>query len=184
MTGYSGIWPALVTPLTDGGAIDAEGAEGLIEALIGTGIGGLYVCGGTGEGVLLRPGQRREMAEVAIAAVGGRVPVMIHVGTTDTETAVELAQHASLAGADAVSAVPPLLWLSVCGDQGRTIARHRRGRPVPVARVLHPRCHRRQDDGRADHRHLCAGRDCRPQYTSEDLGVLAGNSWPSATRRN
>lgn len=110
MTGYSGIWPALVTPLTDGGAIDAEGAEGLIEALIGTGIGGLYVCGGTGEGVLLRPGQRREMAEVAIAAVGGRVPVMIHVGTTDTETAVELAQHASLAGADAVSAVPPFYY--------------------------------------------------------------------------
>lgn len=110
MTRFTGIWPALVTPLTPEGAIDAEGAESLIEALIAAGIGGLYVCGGTGEGVLLRPAQRREMAEVAIAAAAGRVPVMVHVGTTDTETAVELAQHASLAGADAVSAVPPFYY--------------------------------------------------------------------------
>ncbi len=110
MARFAGIWPALVTPITDEGAIDAPATEALIDALIATGVGGLYVCGGTGEGVLLSPSQRREMAEVAVGAVAGRVPVMVHVGTTDTETAVELAQHASLVGADAVSAVPPFYY--------------------------------------------------------------------------
>lgn len=107
---FRGIWPALVTPLTDEGDIDAQAAEALVEALVATGIGGLYVCGGTGEGVLLQPEARRRMAEVAVKAAAGRVPVMIHVGTTDTKTAAELGAHASKIGADAVSAVPPFYY--------------------------------------------------------------------------
>jgi len=107
---FKGIWPALVTPLAKDGSIDAQAAERLIEALIATGIGGLYVCGGTGEGVLLQPEQRRQMAEAAVRATAGRVPVMVHVGTTDTRTAMDLARHASRIGADAVSAVPPFYY--------------------------------------------------------------------------
>lgn len=103
---FTGIWPALVTPLTEEGQVNAQVAEELIEALIATGIGGLYVCGSTGEGILLPPDTRRKMAEVAIGAAAGRVPVMVHVGAINTERAVELAQHANLAGADAISAVP------------------------------------------------------------------------------
>ena len=110
MDRFTGIWPALVTPLTPEGGVDVAATEHLIESLIATGIGGLYVCGGTGEGVLLPPRVRREMAEVAIGAVAGSLPVMIHIGAIVTETAVELAEHASLAGADAISAVPPFYY--------------------------------------------------------------------------
>ena len=110
MDKFTGIWPALVTPLTPQGDVDVPAVEKLIENLIATGIGGLYVCGGTGEGVLLSPDVRREMAEVAIGAVAGRLPVMAHIGAIATETAVELAQHANLAGADAISAVPPFYF--------------------------------------------------------------------------
>ncbi|NLG51836.1 MAG: dihydrodipicolinate synthase family protein, partial [Chloroflexi bacterium] len=107
---FTGIWPALVTPLTNEGKIHVEATEKLVADLLATGIGGLYVCGGTGEGVLLSPAQRREMAELVIRLVAGRVPVMIHVGDITTETSVELAQHASLVGADAVSAIPPFYY--------------------------------------------------------------------------
>ncbi len=107
---FQGIWPALVTPLTAGGELNVPVTEVLIEDLISAGIGGLYVCGGTGEGVLLPNHVRREMAEVAIKAARGRVPVMVHVGALRTETAVELAQHAKLAGCDALSAVPPFYY--------------------------------------------------------------------------
>jgi N-acetylneuraminate lyase len=110
MGAFSGIWPALVTPLTAEGQVDAAATEGLIEALLATGIGGLYVCGGTGEGVLLPPAVRREMAELAVSVVAGRVPVMVHVGSINTEVAVELAQHANLVSADAISAVPPFYY--------------------------------------------------------------------------
>ena len=110
MVEFRGIWPALVTPLDATGRVDVEAAGKLIEALLQTGIGGLYVLGGAGEGVLLSRGVRHEMAEVVMAAVGGRVPVMAHVGALSTDTAIELTQHANLAGVDAVSAVVPFYY--------------------------------------------------------------------------
>ena len=110
LDGFSGIWPALVTPLDQHGNVNVRAVGHLVDALVATGIGGLYVCGGTGEGILLSPSARREMAEVAISAAGGRVPVMVHVGAADTETAIQLGEHANLAGADAISAVPPFYY--------------------------------------------------------------------------
>lgn len=110
MQKFTGIWPALVTPLTAEGRINVKATEQLVESLLATGIGGLYVCGGTGEGVLLSPEARREMAEAVISIVAGQVPVMVHVGAITTETAIELTRHANLAGADAVSAIPPFYY--------------------------------------------------------------------------
>ena len=110
MSGFRGIWPALVSPLNEDGTINAAVTEDLVSAQIAAGISGLYVCGSTGEGVLLSLAQRREMAEVAIAAARGRVPVMVHVGAINTEQAVDLAQHANLAGADAIAAIPPFYF--------------------------------------------------------------------------
>lgn len=110
MVHYGGIWPALVTPLTTSGDVNTPVVERLVNDLIAAGISGLYVCGGTGEGVLLAPAVRRAMAEVALGAASGRVPVMVHIGAINTETAVGLAQHASLIGADAISSVPPFYY--------------------------------------------------------------------------
>ncbi len=110
MDKFVGIWPALVTPLTTEGRVDVRVAERLIEDLLATGVAGLFGCGGTGEGIMLSPQVRRQMAEVVIGTVGGDVPVMIHVGAIDRETTLELANHATSAGADAVSAVPPFYY--------------------------------------------------------------------------
>jgi N-acetylneuraminate lyase len=110
MSHFRGIWPALVTPLTLRGEVDTQAAQRLIEAVIATGIGGLYVCGGTGEGVLLSGEARRRMAQCAVDAVAGRVPVMVHVGAITTQEAVELTEHANRIGADAVSAIPPFYY--------------------------------------------------------------------------
>jgi N-acetylneuraminate lyase len=110
MTHFTGIWPALVTPLTERGEVDVHAAQALIEALIATDIGGLYVCGGTGEGVLLSAHARQRMAQCAVDAVAGRVPVMVHVGAITTREAVDLAEHANRIGADAVSAIPPFYY--------------------------------------------------------------------------
>ncbi|NLV74864.1 MAG: dihydrodipicolinate synthase family protein [Chloroflexi bacterium] len=110
MPHYTGIWPALVTPLTDEHQVNEAATAKLINDLIASGISGLYVCGGTGEGVILLPEVRRTMTEVALGVVAGRVPVIVHVGAVNTDQAVGLAQHASLIGADAISAVPPFYY--------------------------------------------------------------------------
>lgn len=173
MSMFTGIWPALVTPLTADGAIDARAAEELIEALVATGIGGLYVCGGTGEGVLLSPASRREMAEVSIAAVAGRVPVMVHVGTADTGTAVELAQHANLAGADAVSAVPPFYYgytFAAVKEHYRAIAA---ASSVPLYMYYIPDATGVQMNAEQILEICAIDGIAGLKYTSEDLGTLA-----------
>lgn len=110
MVEFRGIWPALVTPLDAKGHVDVEATQRLVDVLLEARISGLYVLGGAGEGILLSRGVRHEMAEVALAAVGGRVPVMVHVGALATDTAIELAEHANLAGTDAISAVLPFYY--------------------------------------------------------------------------
>jgi N-acetylneuraminate lyase len=110
MTRFTGVWPALITPLTEDDQINVSMARRLVDHLIDCGIGGLYVCGGTGEGVLLPVREREKMGETVVEQANGRVPVMLHVGATATAEAVELARHAEAAGADAVAAVPPFYY--------------------------------------------------------------------------
>jgi N-acetylneuraminate lyase len=110
MTRFTGVWPALVTPLTETDHVDVPMVHRLVEHLLGARVGGLYVCGGTGEGILLPACERRRMAEAAIEQVDGRVPVIVHVGAVATSEAMELAAHAEAIGADAVAAIPPFYY--------------------------------------------------------------------------
>jgi len=43
--------------------------------------------------------------------VGGKVPVIIHVGASNTAEAVDMAKHAESAGADAVASIPPWYYI-------------------------------------------------------------------------
>ena len=104
-----GIWPALVTPFTDdGSALAPARVEPLVKHLIDAGSNGFFVCGGTGEGSAMSVPERKAMTEATIAAVAGAVPLIFQVGATSTANAVELAQHAADAGADAVASVAPV----------------------------------------------------------------------------
>ena len=104
-----GIWPALVTPFTDDGSdLAPERVAPLVGHLLAQGATGFFVCGGTGEGIAMSVPERKQMAEATIAAVSGQVPLILQVGATTTDNAVELAQHAAQAGADAVASVAPV----------------------------------------------------------------------------
>jgi N-acetylneuraminate lyase len=104
---FHGAWPALVTPATDDGGVAVSMLAQLTEYLIGKGVGGLYLCGSTGEGVFLSVPERRQVAETVVKQVAGRIPVIVHVGTVATRHAVMLAQHAQEAGADGVASILP-----------------------------------------------------------------------------
>ncbi len=110
MQRWTGIWPALVTPLTGDERINVPVTRRLVDHLIAAGVGGFYVCGGTGEGILLPLVERKRMAEVVVEQVGGRAPVIVHVGAAATADALTLAAHAGAVGADAVAAVPPFYY--------------------------------------------------------------------------
>lgn len=107
LTADNRILPALVTPLTAEGHLDERSTARLIDHLYARGVGGLYVTGTTGEGIHLDPSIRRRLVEIAVHGSRGRGQVIVHVGATQASAALELADHAASAGADAISSIPP-----------------------------------------------------------------------------
>jgi N-acetylneuraminate lyase len=104
-----GILPALCTPFDESGRnVVPSRVAPLVDHLIQAGAGGFFVCGSTGEGKAMTTDERRQIAEAAVGAAGHAVPVIVQVGATSTENAVELARHAATAGADAVASVAPM----------------------------------------------------------------------------
>jgi N-acetylneuraminate lyase len=104
---FQGAWAALVTPITAEGKVNVRVLRDLVEYLYGQGIGGLYLCGSTGEGLYHSPAERELVVETVLDQLHGRSPVIVHVGTVGTRDAVALAQHAAARGASGISSILP-----------------------------------------------------------------------------
>ena len=107
---FRGIMPALITPLTAEGKVNAAAVKALMDDNYAKGVAGFYVTGGTGEGPLLSADQRRAMIDAAIEANAGRGKIIIHTGSINTAEALELTAYADRAGADGISSVPPSFY--------------------------------------------------------------------------
>ena len=105
---FHGAWPALITPATADGGANLTALRELIDYMLAKNVDGLYVLGGTGDGLLISAEDRRRVVETAIEQVGGRIPVIVHVGSISTVEAAALACHAQEKGADGVSSVMPV----------------------------------------------------------------------------
>ena len=103
-----GILPALVTPLDESGRFVESAFEKLIERVYQAAIDGIYVCGSTGEGLLQSVAQRKLVTEAAVRLSPQGKQVIVHTGAYRTDDAVELTRHAAIAGAVAVSSLPPV----------------------------------------------------------------------------
>ena len=101
------LYAASVTPLRDGGeALDDGAVEPLVAHLTAEGgADGIFCCGTTGEGILLRPQERRRAAELFRAACRG--PLIVHCGAQTTAETAALAAHAAETGADGAAVIPP-----------------------------------------------------------------------------
>ncbi|MFH8803032.1 4-hydroxy-tetrahydrodipicolinate synthase [Streptomyces sp. NPDC017936] len=98
---------AMVTPFTEGGALDLDGARRLAERLVAGGCDGLVLSGTTGESPTTTDAEKAELVRAVRAAVGERVSLVAGVGTADTRHTVELALAAEEAGADGALVVSP-----------------------------------------------------------------------------
>ncbi|WP_075290241.1 4-hydroxy-tetrahydrodipicolinate synthase [Pararhizobium arenae] len=104
---FKGSIPALVTPFTATGAVDEESFVAHVEWQIAEGSHGLVPVGTTGESPTLSHAEHKRVVELCIKTAAGRVPVIAGAGSNNTTEAVELAQHAEKAGADAILVVTP-----------------------------------------------------------------------------
>ncbi len=108
---FKGIFPALITPLCeDNKTVNEASARKFIEFLLNQGADGFYVLGSTGEGLLLEEKERMRMLEIAVDQVKGRKPIICHTAAMNFNEAVRLSKHAEKAGADAISAIPPIFF--------------------------------------------------------------------------
>ena len=97
---------AAVTPLRDGGLrLDSDAIGPYVGFLESHGADGVFVCGTTGEGILLSLDERRQAARAFRAALGGAL--IVHAGAQTTADTVALAADAAELGADAVAVIPP-----------------------------------------------------------------------------
>ena len=105
-----GVMSAFLTPFNEDDSIKEAAIKELVDFQVERGLNGIYVCGSTGEGMVMNEDERMQTAEAVVKAVRRRVQVIVHVGSPDTGTAVRLAKHAKHIGAQGISAVPPYYY--------------------------------------------------------------------------
>src|SRR5246500_2787 len=103
-TKFRGSFTALVTPFKNG-SLDEAAFRSLVNWQISEGTNGLVPVGTTGESPTLSHDEHKKVVEWCIAEAKGRVPVVAGAGSNSTKEAIELAEHAEKAGADAVLVV-------------------------------------------------------------------------------
>lgn len=98
---------ALVTPMTDDGAVDDASLKKLVEFHIEQGTDALVAVGTTGESATLDEDEHCHVIETVVHSVAGRIPVIAGTGANCTREAIHLTQRAKQAGADACLLVTP-----------------------------------------------------------------------------
>jgi 4-hydroxy-tetrahydrodipicolinate synthase len=98
-----------ITPFDDGGIATGRLAA-LIDTMVNAGVHGIAPLGSTGESAYLSFDEWKTVVDTSVAAVEGRVPVV--VGSSDLTTAgtVARAEYAEQAGANAVMIIPVSYW--------------------------------------------------------------------------
>lgn len=110
----------LPTPFDDSGAIVWHDIDRLVEFELEHGVHGIATLGLGGESNHLDESERCAVAERVVAAVNGRVPVIIGATAQETGLACRLAAHARDQGAEIVMVGPP----SIRGIERDTLFRH------------------------------------------------------------
>lgn len=131
-TPLAGIFPPLVTPLTDRDTLDVPAFERLIEHVLAGGVHGLFLLGTTGEGPSLSWRLKAEVVDRGCRAVAGRVPVMAGVTDPSFVDALRLAERSAAAGADAVVIAPPYYLPLDQNELAGYVERFAAASPLPV----------------------------------------------------
>src|ERR1700733_692426 len=105
---FNGLLFFPVTPYRADGYVDLDELAAQVGRGVDAGAGGVFAACGTGEFSALEPDEYAEVVRVAVAAIGGRVPVFAGAGGP-VRTARRFTDLAMGAGADGVLLLPPYL---------------------------------------------------------------------------
>ncbi|MCL2770292.1 MAG: dihydrodipicolinate synthase family protein, partial [Solirubrobacterales bacterium] len=98
-----------ITPF-NGAGVDGDRLADLVDTMVDAGVHAIAPLGSTGESAYLSFEEWKTVVDTTVAAVAGRVPVV--VGSSDLSTAGTVArvEYAQEAGASAVMVIPVSYW--------------------------------------------------------------------------
>ena len=102
-----GLIDAPFTPFYENGDINLEPIPAYAKMLQKNGLKGVFINGSSGEGYMLTPEERMQLAEVWIAAAPEGFKVIVHVGSCCVRESRKLAEHAQKIGAWGIGAMAP-----------------------------------------------------------------------------
>ncbi len=105
-----GIVVAHTTPFHENDSIDYESLRKYVNFIIEKGVHGIFVCGTTGEGLILSLEERKKILETIIEENKGRIAVIAHCGVISLRDTMELIDHAKKVGADGIGIVAPFYY--------------------------------------------------------------------------
>lgn len=104
---FSGLFPVAPTPFMETGAIDTDGQRRVLDCMIDQGSDGICILANYSEQFVLTDDERRDLTELSLAHVAGRLPVMVTCSHFCTDIAVQRARHAAERGASLLMLMPP-----------------------------------------------------------------------------
>ena len=104
---FEGSIVALITPMTDSGAIDFKALGRLIEHHVESGTHGIVSVGTTGESSTLSIEEHLSVIDYTIKNAANRIPVIAGTGGNSTQEAIYLTEQAENLGADGALLVVP-----------------------------------------------------------------------------
>jgi len=119
---WSGVFPALTTQLRRNQSLDLDATGRHLEVMLDSGVSGMIVLGSLGENQTLTPAEKRQVLEMAVKVVHGRVPVLSGVAETSSALAVDYVRAGEKLGADGFMVMPAMCYR---GDAVETLAHFR-----------------------------------------------------------
>ncbi len=102
-----GLIDAPFTPFHENGDVNLEPIPAYAKMLQKNGLKGVFINGSSGEGYMLTPEERMQLAEAWIKAAPEGFKVIVHVGSCCVRESRKLAEHAQKIGAWGIGAMAP-----------------------------------------------------------------------------
>jgi 4-hydroxy-tetrahydrodipicolinate synthase len=113
---FEGIFPALVTPMTDDQEVDYATLSSFVNYMIDSGVHGIAPLGSTGEYYALNDQERQDVTAAVIEAAAGRVPIVVGTNGGSTRQIVKYSQQAQSQGAAGLLLAAPYYSLPTPGE--------------------------------------------------------------------
>jgi dihydrodipicolinate synthase/N-acetylneuraminate lyase len=119
MTKIRGMLLPLPTVFREDGSVDEAVMRDMVNYYVDAGVHAFFVCGSYGQGAAMSLDERKRVAEIVLEECRDRVPSIVHIGTADPYTTLELGRHALSRSAYGVGMVGPYYYSDHKRDEVR-----------------------------------------------------------------